>query len=312
MLKEHYYEIGGFTFGVCLPGTCDADGLLPSFLPFRCSQETRGEWLFYFVGVSEHSVAMSSPFPADRIFRVLEETSAGGFRVQLALLYDGGYRVEVRTAAGRRHALRTDRRFAYVTACMEWADPFAGDALSLLLRLAFSQAVLSRGGVLVHAAAVALDSRAYLFMGKSGTGKSTHALLWTAVFPDCFLLNDDNPLVRIGPEEIVACGTPWSGKTPCYRNERFPVGGIVRLAQAGANRFSLQEDVEAFVALLPGCAVFPESPGLHEALCDTLVALASRVPVGFLECLPNGEAARLCADSLRRAQPAAGNAGYRK
>lgn len=93
-------------------------------------------------------------------------------------------------------------------------------------------------------------------------------------------------------------GTPWSGKTACYRNQRFPVRGIVRLVQAPHNRFIRQEEVDAFITVLPGCAVFPQAESLHKKLCDTLIALTGRVPVGVLECLPNREAAQLCKSGI--------------
>ena len=57
-----------------------------------------------------------------------------------------------------------------------------------------------------------------MLLGKSGTGKSTHSRLWLKYIPDTKLLNDDNPAVRIMDNNtIMIYGTPWSGKTPCYK-----------------------------------------------------------------------------------------------
>lgn len=136
-------------------------------------------------------------------------------------------------------------------------------------------------------------------MGKSGTGKSTHAAQWLRCFPESRLLNDDNPTVRIEEGRVTVYGTPWSGKTPCYKNESFTLGGIVRLVQAGTNRFIPQEGVDAFITILPGCMVIHENNVLHEELCSTLAEVAGSVPVGVLECRPDEEAARLCAGVLR-------------
>ena len=73
--------------------------------------------------------------------------------------------------------------------------------------------------LLVHASVPQIGTTAFLFQGLSGTGKSTHSQLWRTHIPQVELLNDDNPVVRITADgRISVWGTPWSGKTPCYRN----------------------------------------------------------------------------------------------
>ena len=140
-------------------------------------------------------------------------------------------------------------------------------------------------------------------MGKSGTGKSTHSALWLKHIPGCTLLNDDNPAVRLVGDGAVAYGTPWSGKTPCYRNLSYPIGGMVRLSQAPANRFVRRREVDAFVVLYPGCSVITDDERLNGALCDTLARLTERVTVGTLECLPDEAAATLCWQNLYAINP---------
>lgn len=77
-----------------------------------------------------------------------------------------------------------------------------------------------------------------MLLGKSGTGKSTHSRLWLKYIPDTKLLNDDNPAVRIMDNNtIMIYGTPWSGKTPCYKNVGVLLEGLVRLRQAPENQW---------------------------------------------------------------------------
>lgn len=45
----------------------------------------------------------------------------------------------------------------------------------------FNIAALERRAVAVHSSVISLDGRAVLFLGESGTGKSTHTRLWVAV-----------------------------------------------------------------------------------------------------------------------------------
>lgn len=293
MLKEHYFRVAGFLFDVCLAGEQDMERLLPSFRPFRHDSNCRADVLFYFV---ETSVADTFREEA-----VLIEESMNDMGYTRLLKTPTGYRIEIRfTVDGAIHYLHTDPYFTFAKAGICWDDPYAGEILSSMLRIVFSQAIIYHGGVSVHAAAVALDNMAYLFMGKSGTGKSTHAVLWQECFPGCELLNDDNPVIRIVNGKAVVYGTPWSGKTRCYKNLCFPIGGVVRLYQAVENRFTWQKEVDAFITILPGCSVIHKNNDQYRELCDTLVHLAGLFPVGTLECLPDRQAAILCREEINR------------
>lgn len=212
---------------------------------------------------------------------------------------EGGYCVALRyTECGREHIMLADSRFSCLRAAIDWTDPYAGAVLSSMLRIAYSMAVVYHRAVSIHASVVSLHGRGYLFMGKSGTGKSTHASLWRETFEGCELLNDDNPTIRLTDEGCKVYGTPWSGKTPCYRNACFPLAGMVRLKQAGENLFCPQQDIEAFVTVLPGCSVIRKDAAHYDALCATLVELVGRVRTGLMLCLPNKDAAIVCRTGL--------------
>lgn len=95
--------------------------------------------------------------------------------------------------------------------------------------------LLDHQGMMVHASAVVLDGKAYLFSADSGTGKSTHTQLWLKRFPQAYILNDDKPAVRLEQGELFAYGTPWSGKTDWNVNRRVPLGGLVFLQRSPEN-----------------------------------------------------------------------------
>ncbi len=67
--------------------------------------------------------------------------------------------------------------------------------------------------LLFHSSTIVKDGKAYLFLGKSGTGKSTHSGLWLKHIEGTRLLNDDNPVVYVTPEGTpMVSGSPWSGR----------------------------------------------------------------------------------------------------
>ena len=173
------------------------------------------------------------------------------------------------------------------------ANPAFGlnNALMVLYALASARC----GTALFHAAVVGYQGKGYLFLGKSGTGKSTHARLWLEHIPGTELINDDNPVVRILDNGLVRVyGSPWSGKTPCYRNIDLPVGGFVQLAQAPRNAIRRLQGIAAYASLVPAISGKRWDRALADGLHETENALVSSVPVWNLECLPDAAAARLC------------------
>lgn len=162
--------------------------------------------------------------------------------------------------------------------------------------------VLAPAGLLaLHASAIRIGTEAVLFLGESGTGKSTHTRLWCDHIAGAELLNDDSPLVGMHERTPTAWGSPWSGKTPCYRNEQATIRAFVRLRQAPSNRIRRLAPLAAIGALLPSCAPsFAYDETLQDAVCNALSALLARIPVYELECLPDADAALLVYRTLFR------------
>lgn len=178
-------------------------------------------------------------------------------------------------------------------------DPRYDFVMDSMTRIFFSQYAATRRSLMLHASVVELDGKAYVFMGRSGIGKSTHSRLWAETFPGCRLLNDDCPLVVGGADgRFMVSGTPWSGKTPCFRNQMRPVAGIVQLRQAPANRFVPLEGISAFVSFIPGMSVMTPARELYSVATSTALELLDSVTTGILECRPDSEAARVCRHAL--------------
>ncbi len=151
----------------------------------------------------------------------------------------------------------------------------------------------------VHSSAIVCNGRAVLFLGESGTGKSTHTRLWRENIAGAVLLNDDSPFIGFVDGRATAFGAPWSGKTPCYKQEHYPIAAIVRLSQAPHNAIRPLRSVHAIGALLPSLTpAFGYDDELQDRMVATLSKIISQVPVYHLECLPDAAAARLSYDTV--------------
>lgn len=166
--------------------------------------------------------------------------------------------------------------------------------LRFALWTAYSMLGLSRGRVPVHSSVVVCDGRAVMCLGESGTGKSTHTRLWLENIQGTHLLNDDSPILAVEEDMAVVYGSPWSGKTHCYRQECVPLTALVRLEQKPENTIRRLGVIESFAALQPSC---PPCLVRDEWCTDRLVAFISdiirRTAVYRMGCLPNADAARM-------------------
>ena len=172
-------------------------------------------------------------------------------------------------------------------------------AVDNALMIQFAMASACMRTVLFHAAAVSFEGKGYMFLGKSGTGKSTHARLWLQNLQGVELMNDDNPAVRVKADgTAVVYGTPWSGKTPCYKNISAPLGGIVLLSQAPYNKITRLNGIGAYAAIVPSISGKRWDAKLADGLHDTENTLAINIPVWHLDCLPDADAAHLCKDTI--------------
>ena len=171
--------------------------------------------------------------------------------------------------------------------------------LRFALWMAVSMLSASSKMVLIHSSVIVHQNKAVLFLGESGTGKSTHTRLWMKHIPDAHLLNDDSPVLAVEDGVPVVYGSPWSGKTHCYHQLRFPLAGAVRLSQAPYNKIRRLSVVEAFSAIHPSCPpALAQDEKFQDMVVDMLSDVLAVAPVFHLECLPDEAAAWTSHDAI--------------
>lgn len=205
--------------------------------------------------------------------------------------FRGGYILEMRKRDGNPvvtvlYDLQTNE--SAISACdCEMSLKFA-------VWVAYSFVAVGKNILPVHASAVVKNDRAVLFLGESGTGKSTHSRLWMEYIEGSYLLNDDCPLVRVDGNRVYAYGSPWSGKVHCYRQEAVPVKAMVRLRQGPENKIRSLKRLSAIGALYPSCPpLFAYDERLSGGMLDTVDKIVTVMSVCALECRPDQDAAEV-------------------
>jgi hypothetical protein len=171
-------------------------------------------------------------------------------------LPDGGYQYIIRDTRNRDCCLLiANKQFTDCRCALNGDWVMRSFGLNDALMLVFAFAGSYRQTMLIHASCIMLGDEAYPFIAESGTGKSTHASLWMKHIEGAHLLNDDNPVIRILDDgQPYIYGSPWSGKTPCYRNRRARLGAVTRIERAPKNSIERQKPLQAFASLLTACS----------------------------------------------------------
>jgi len=295
--KNQYYRIAGHLLKINFPDEIILQDYLPSFEPFICDPTDDKENILIHTDIILQK-APPSPFES----KLLSDIS---------IVWENRFCFEesdehyITTVLGEKGQMNwkmfssKDFKKAKIFANIVDKEQQNG-ILSWLMMVSYGQAVLPYRTIMIHGSVIKQGNKAFVFLGKSGTGKSTHSRLWLQHIPGTSLLNDDNPAIRINDNnEVEIFGTPWSGKTPCYKNEKANLTAIIRLRQAPENKLAWLSDTQAFIGLLPSTSSIRWNRRLFDLMNNTVSEIIDQIPIGLLDCLPDPAAALLCYKEIK-------------
>ena len=299
MENSYKYTVAGHTFCISLPQGFDKETYLSPYSPFEDNDpdsapiiKLRVETATTMRDKVNGSVKdiFNDEAPYFWLFEREEMTSP--FEHELAPYFYGFSYTKKRPDCVLLASADYSEAVVYVPEV--YAEKLVEFALSNAMMLLYTFRTSGSDTLMIHASVTSFEGKGYVFLGKSGTGKSTHSSLWLKHIEGTELLNDDNPVLRIVDGKVRVYGSPWSGKTPCYKNLEMPLGGIVRLSQAPYNKIQRLMPLMAYTALMPSCSCMRWEPQATEALHKAVEKVIMNVPCWHLECLPDEEAARVC------------------
>lgn len=288
-VAEHYFKI------VFVPSRYNDEEFLLSYRPFRVPP-VADEMLLFTVTVDDKM----PPFPQHTRERMGEYDSNNG-TIIIDRASDGAYQFVVKDGEKRSCSLlHADKTFHHCGCALNGTRAMRSLGLNNALMMATAFAGAARQTLLIHASLVRHHGVGYAFTAVSGTGKSTHVNLWMRNIDDCDIMNDDNPLVRVIDGKAYVYGSPWSGKTPCYRDVKAPLGAITRVVRGKANVVEPLEPKVAFVTLISACSALKCDATVYNNMCTTISKVLEATRVYAMYCLPDDEAAKICNSVLSR------------
>ncbi len=142
---------------------------------------------------------------------------------------------------------------------------------------------------LLHAAILGVDEKGYAFLGRSGTGKSTHTGLWLQYISNAKIVNGDKPIIEYCNGEFIAYGTPWMGKERLGYNGKGVLKALCFLEQAKVNEIERLKIEEVSTRLFNQLLMPTEFEAVSKTM-DLADELIKRVPSYLLKCDISDEA----------------------
>jgi len=269
--------------------------LLSSMQPF-VEEEVPTDSLLFQLTVDDEIPVIGK----DHRERVGRFDSGNGMTV-VDRLEDGGYQYIIKDIYERECCLlQTNKDFSDCRCALNGNEDMRSFGITNALMIVYAFAGSFQQTLLIHASTILNNGYGYAFIAKSGTGKSTHTQLWIKHIPGSELMNDDNPIVRVVGDQAFIYGSPWSGKTPCYRQIKAPLGAITRIDRAPKNSIEKLSPIEAFASLLPSCSNMKWDKDIFHGICNTVTRVIELTNCYTLHCLPDQEAAEICHKEISR------------
>lgn len=137
--------------------------------------------------------------------------------------------------------------------------------------------------MLLHASVLEYKGQGFAFLGRSGTGKSTHTRLWLEYLPDTRVVNGDKPILESTDTGFVAYGTPWRGKENWGCKGKTLLRGLCFLEQAKENSVRRMSPSEV-TARLFSQILLPETEENAIATLELADKLIMTTPAYLLGC----------------------------
>lgn len=139
------------------------------------------------------------------------------------------------------------------------------------LKLLVSLAVLEQGGVLLHSSAIVHNRSGYVFIGKSGAGKSTVAGMLTED-PAVDILNDEFNILYCKNRQPFVCSTPFGVKNG-HQQEVIPLKSTFILQKSTMNHSVKLDRRIQTISLLQNICSFPSDDYYGNLLLNNVGSL---------------------------------------
>ena len=152
--------------------------------------------------------------------------------------------------------------------------------------------IVFHDALFLHAALIDVDGSGIAFSALSGTGKTTHMLLWQKLLGDKIqIINGDKPIVRFINDIPYGYGTPWNGKEGLGKNTKTPIKHICFIERSENNsceKITSKDSLKKIFSQL----YIPQDPVTAIKTLELLDKLLKSVNIWLIKCNTDISAAK--------------------
>lgn len=178
-------------------------------------------------------------------------------------------------------------------------DDFYPESSAILRQIA--EWLPLHGSFVLHSAAFDADGIGVAFAAHSGTGKTTHLLLWQKLLGNRLkIINGDKPIIRFfddDPDTPYAYGTPWNGKEGLGSAGRTPLKHLCFIERADKNSCT-EISSDEIIDRIFDQVYMPHSPAAAANTLGLINRLLSSVKLWKICCNMDISAAQTAYDAI--------------
>ena len=151
---------------------------------------------------------------------------------------------------------------------------------------------------LIHGAFFSVDDVGVIFCAPSGTGKTTHMILWKNLLKESMkIINGDKPIVRFIDDIPYGFGTPWCGKEHFGTNDKAQLKHICFIERNNSNSVEKIDKQKALSKLLQQIMLPMQKDEINQFFC-LIDKLINKCEFWIIRCNTQTESATVSYNNI--------------
>ncbi len=148
-----------------------------------------------------------------------------------------------------------------------------------------------------HGVVISYNNNGYLFTAPSGTGKTTHIMLWKKYVEGMEIVNGDKPIITVDGDRVTAFATPYAGKEGFQNHSQTDVKAMCIIKRGTENRITKVKAGDCLSDIVKQIYIPPETEAVMNSL-ELLDNMLKNIDVYVLECDISEEAVRCSFEAM--------------